>query len=80
MDIGREVFTNGLADPNLWSNRDWSTNLGLNWYLNRYVKFYLDWQHTEFGDPVDLPTAEPGSMHEVLRRWSRPQHHRTVSC
>jgi phosphate-selective porin OprO/OprP len=51
-DITPEVFDSGLADPSLWSNRAWSSNFGLNWYLNRYVKVYLDWQHSEFGSPV----------------------------
>jgi phosphate-selective porin OprO and OprP len=27
-------------------------DLGLNWYLNEYVKVYLDWQHSEFGSPT----------------------------
>jgi phosphate-selective porin OprO/OprP len=52
LEFDRDVFTGGLADPALWSHRAWITNLGVNWYLNRYVKVYLDWQHTEFGDPV----------------------------
>ena len=52
LEFDRDVFTGGLADPELWSHRAWITNLGVNWYLNRYVKVYLDWQHTEFGDPV----------------------------
>ncbi len=52
LELDRSVFSSGLADADLWSNRAWTTNLGMNWYLNRYVKVYLDWQHAEFGDPV----------------------------
>jgi phosphate-selective porin OprO/OprP len=52
LEFDRDVLTDGLADPKLWSNRAWTSNLGINWYLNRYIKFYLDWQHTEFGNPV----------------------------
>jgi phosphate-selective porin OprO/OprP len=52
LGLGREVFDGGLADPNLWSNRVYAIDAGLNWYLNRYVKVYFDWQHSEFGDPV----------------------------
>ena len=52
LEFDRDVFTGGLADPDLWSRRAWNANFGVNWYLNRYVKVYLDWQHTEFGDPV----------------------------
>ena len=64
LEFDRNVFTGGLADPELWSHRAWSTNLGVNWYLNRYVKIYLDWQHTEFGDPVILPPARPQAAHQ----------------
>lgn len=60
LDIDDGVFINGLADPNLWSNHVWITNLGVNWYLNRYIKVYLDWQHSEFGNPVFY--APPGKM------------------
>ncbi len=52
LNVGREVFTGGLADPNLWSNNASTVDVGLNWYLNRYVKVYFDWQHAMFGDPV----------------------------
>ncbi|WP_165250360.1 OprO/OprP family phosphate-selective porin [Paludisphaera soli] len=50
--LGDDVFTQGLADPNLWTNRVGVTDLGVNWYLNQYLKVYLDWQHSDFGAPV----------------------------
>ena len=46
------MLTPDLTTPTQWSNRAWETNLGVNWYLNRFLKFYLTWQHTEFGSPV----------------------------
>jgi phosphate-selective porin OprO/OprP len=52
LNVGHEVFTAGLSDPNLWSNNAWAVDTGLNWYINRYFKVYLDWQHAEFGSPV----------------------------
>ena len=57
LTLGREVFTNGLADANLWANSAYTIDIGLNWYLNEYVKIYLDWQHSEFNQPV---TFAPG--------------------
>ncbi len=33
-DLSKEVFTAGFADPNLWSNHAWATDVGVNWYLN----------------------------------------------
>ncbi|MDR3619977.1 MAG: porin [Paludisphaera borealis] len=52
MNIGKEVFTNGLADPNLWTNSLYMTDLGFNWHINQYLKFLFTWEHAEFGQPV----------------------------
>jgi phosphate-selective porin OprO/OprP len=52
LQVGNQVFTGGLADPNLWANKLNMTDLGFNWYLNRNIKFYFDWQHQMFGSPV----------------------------
>jgi len=57
LNLGKNVFTAGLADPNLWSNEAYTVDLGLNWYLNFYTKIYLDWQHAGFGRPV---SSRPG--------------------
>ena len=55
LQVGNQVFTGGLADPNLWTNRLNMTDVGFNWYLNRNIKFYFDWQHQMFGEPVFRP-------------------------
>jgi phosphate-selective porin OprO and OprP len=52
LNIGRDVFTEGFADPNLWTNQAYSIDTGLNWYLNYYTKIYFDWQYSFFGNPV----------------------------
>ncbi|WP_406693676.1 porin [Singulisphaera sp. Ch08] len=52
LDLDRRVFAAGLADPNLWTNRAEMTDVGFNWYLNKFVKIYFDWEHAMFGDPV----------------------------
>lgn len=52
MELGSSAFDHGLSNPDLWTDRAWITNLGVNWYLTRYLKMYIDWQHTEFGRPV----------------------------
>ena len=28
------------------------SDIGVNWYPNRFTKFYLDWQHASYGQPV----------------------------
>jgi phosphate-selective porin OprO/OprP len=52
LDIGRSVFQNGLADPNLWTNRLYTIDLGVNWYLSAYTKLVFEWEHAVFGQPV----------------------------
>jgi len=50
--LGDEVFDRDLADPDEWTNEVSMTDLGVNWYLNRYVKFVFDWQHSAYSSPV----------------------------
>ena len=50
--LGHQVFTGGLADPNLWTSNLYAIDSGANWYLNKYTKIYFDWSHAVFGDPV----------------------------
>jgi phosphate-selective porin OprO and OprP len=52
LNIGNQVFTGGLADPNLWTDRVEMLDLGFNWYLNKFTKFYFDWEHATFARPV----------------------------
>jgi phosphate-selective porin OprO/OprP len=52
LDLGSQVFTAGLADPNLWANRVNVTDAGFNWHINQYLKFMFDWEHSEFNQPV----------------------------
>jgi phosphate-selective porin OprO/OprP len=52
LDLDSRVFTAGLADPNLWTNRADMTDVGFNWYMNKFVKLYFDWEHAMFAQPV----------------------------
>ncbi|QEH31664.1 Phosphate-selective porin O and P [Aquisphaera giovannonii] len=52
LGIGDQVFTAGLADPNLWTNHLYTVDVGVNWYWSQFVKVYLGWQRAEFGSPV----------------------------
>ncbi len=42
LDLDRQVFTGGLADPNLWTNRAETVDLGFHRYWNKYVKTIFD--------------------------------------
>ncbi len=69
--LGEKIFTAGFADPNLWSNQAVTTELGLNWYWNEYVKMYMFWLHGEFADPVQY---RPGGLQKTADMfWLRFQ-------
>jgi phosphate-selective porin OprO/OprP len=59
LDLDRRVFTAGLVDPNLWTNRAQMTDVGFNWYLNKFIKIYFDWEHAMFAQPVYF---RPGAL------------------
>ncbi len=71
LEFGKEVFTAGFADPNLWSNHAWATDVGFNWYLNFYTRVFLDWQHSEFGSPVVIAPNKFGPTRDLF--WLRFQ-------
>lgn len=71
MSLGQQVFNAGLADPNLWTNHVWATDIGLNWYLNFYTRIYLDWQHAEFGNQVSVAPGRFSSFTNLY--WLRFQ-------
>ena len=71
LDLSKEVFTAGFADPNLWSNHAWATDVGVNWYLNFYTRVFLDWQHSEFGNPVVIAPNRLGPTRDLF--WIRFQ-------
>jgi phosphate-selective porin OprO/OprP len=60
MFLGREVFTAGLADPNLWTNNVQMIDVGMNWYLNKFVKIYFNWEHAIFASPVLAAVTQSG--------------------
>ena len=52
LKFGDELFDEDVADRNEWTDEVSMTDVGLNWYLNRHVKFYLDWQHAAYAQRV----------------------------
>jgi phosphate-selective porin OprO/OprP len=73
LHLGHEVFTGGLANADDWSNSASTLDLGANWYPNRFIKFYLDWQHCVFGQPVLIneSTGRKSRLNDLL--WLRAQ-------
>ncbi len=54
LSLGETVFTAGIANPEEWTRDIDLYDVGLNWYLTRYIKIYFDWQHSAYGSPVLL--------------------------
>ena len=52
LDLDSRIFTAGLADPNLWTNHAKLVDVGVNWYLNQFIRVTFDWEHAIFGSPV----------------------------
>lgn len=69
--IGDQIFSSGFADPKIWSNSATTTELGMNWYWNDYVKFAAFWLHGEFGNPVQFRTG--GLQQSADMFWLRCQ-------
>jgi phosphate-selective porin OprO/OprP len=54
LQLGSTIFSSGLVDPKLWTNRATAFEIGVNWYLTHFVKFAFDYQHTFLANPVLL--------------------------
>lgn len=52
LNMSPNIFTAGLADPNLWTDNLYTIDTGFNWHLNQYVKFMFSWNHSVFGREV----------------------------
>ncbi len=73
LKLGDEIFTAGLVNPDDWTNTASITDIGLNWYLSRFVRISLDWQHAMFGDPVLLNEEQDLRSRTTDLYWARCQ-------
>jgi phosphate-selective porin OprO and OprP len=71
LQLGRQVFTGGLADSSLWTNQAQMVDAGFNWYLNRFIKVYFDWEHAMFANPVFYNTGQFQKSNDLY--WLRVQ-------
>jgi phosphate-selective porin OprO/OprP len=73
LKLGNQIFNAGLANPNDWTNNAGITDLGVNWYLNRFIRVTFDWQHAMYASPVLLNAGKDlRSLHNDLF-WLRCQ-------
>jgi phosphate-selective porin OprO/OprP len=52
LQLGEEVFRYNLANQADWARSLYLTDMGFNWYWNRWIKFVFDWEHAVFDKPV----------------------------
>jgi phosphate-selective porin OprO/OprP len=71
--LSDNVFTEDLADPDLWSKSAYITDIGFNWYWNRFLKWTFDWQHAGFGSPVLIDEEEDRFSSRTDLFWFRGQ-------
>ncbi|WP_165219113.1 OprO/OprP family phosphate-selective porin [Aquisphaera insulae] len=73
LSLGDTIFTGGFADPNEWTRSIDLVDLGVNWYLTKYIKVYFDWQHSMYGTPVLLNPSKDqyGRTNDLF--WIRGQ-------
>jgi len=71
LTLDRRVFTDGFADPSLWTNQARLVDVGMNWYLNKFVKVYFDWEHAMFASPVFSRSGHSQTSSDLF--WVRTQ-------
>ena len=64
LQLGNQVFSAELVNHHDWTNNAGITDIGWNWYLNRFVRLTFDWQHAMYASPVLL------NPHKDLRSTS----------
>ena len=58
MEVGQSAFTAGLASNTGTTDRSSpeasETTMGVNWYLNKWARAQLNWEHANFASPVQI--------------------------
>lgn len=73
LTLGPEVFSRHLADEADWTRQLSMIDLGWNWYPNRFVKFYCDWQVSLYDTPVLLNREQDLRSRQNNLLWLRAQ-------
>jgi hypothetical protein len=55
----------------LWTNHAKMVDVGANWYRNKFVKVYFDWEHAMFGNPVFSSPGHSQKSNDLF--WIRTQ-------
>ncbi len=73
LSLGKDVFEKDLADARDWTRQLSLIDLGVNWYPNRFVKFYLDWQVSLYDSPVLINHETDEHVRQNYLVWLRAQ-------
>lgn len=73
LKLSDTVFAEGLSDRDLWSNKAYTTDLGFNWYWNKFLKWTFVWQHAGYGSPVLVNEAKDLFSRKNDLFWFRGQ-------
>jgi phosphate-selective porin OprO/OprP len=71
ISLGNQIFTGGFSDPNQWTNHVQMTDVGFNWYLNKWTKIFFDWEHAMFASPVAIAPGRTQVANDLF--WFRFQ-------
>ena len=76
MEVGQSAFTSGLASAKSTTNQSspacFETTTGINWYLNKWVRAQMNWEHANFANSVKIGTA-PKAFSEEDALYTRFQ-------
>jgi phosphate-selective porin OprO/OprP len=61
--VGKTTF-GPLVNPTLWSQGATEFDIGLNWFLNRYIRVEVAYEHDWFLQPVQLGVGKDGRLKE----------------
>jgi phosphate-selective porin OprO/OprP len=69
LDMDKGVLASTLAAPGVWSSGATESTFGVNWYLNKWVRTQLNWEHAWFDDPIAplaaaISKANPAYQHQ----------------
>ena len=73
LELDEAVFTEELSNPDNWARKVSMVDLGWNWYPNRYVKLYFDWQTAFFNSPVLIDLDPQRRVKKSHTLWARAQ-------
>lgn len=59
LNLDSNAFANGLLDPDRSARKAQDFGVGINWYLNRNIKFQLDYNQTHFTSGASEGTNRP---------------------